>query len=111
MASSTTCSGWTLPDVCSSLVLMRKRDAEPEITLAQMALNSRWIWVHCNKCRRSPRAARIATLITKLGPDATYSRAQRALVCSKCSKNNPTFTVPSWENMQKGWQEMPKDAL
>ncbi|OJU56653.1 MAG: hypothetical protein BGO00_02545 [Alphaproteobacteria bacterium 62-8] len=89
---------------------MRKHTDEPEITLAQMALNSRWIWVHCNGCGRH-KAARIATLIEHLGPDASYSRAQRALKCSQCGRSKPTFTVPSWESMQQGWQEMPKDAL
>jgi len=79
----------------------------PVPTLADTARHFSWFWCRCaNPCGHSA-VIPVSAAIACVGPNAVGDDLARRLLCTKCGKRRPTFTLPSWGDIQVGFCPMP----
>ena len=82
----------------------------PAPTLLELQRSSRWFWADCNNPRcNHRRPLPVAPFIIRWGADVSSDDLRRNLTCSKCGHRGAATMLPSWVDMQTGWQSFPSD--
>ena len=90
--------------------LTPRNPAGPVPTLAELHNTTRWVWLYCGnyKCNRK-RAATLAQLVIRWGPDESSDRLRRSIKCTACGHKGVLIYLPSWENTVTGFQSFPDE--
>ena len=87
---------------------MARRDDPPNQTLGQLNCSPGWAWFYCNnpKCaHRSPLP--FAPFAIRWGAGVSGDVLCRNLKCSVCGHRGASLSVPSWRDMQTGFEPFP----
>lgn len=80
------------------------------LTLKDLQRPPGWVWAHCTNLQAGcvhRRAVAIAPFVIRWGPDVSSDRLRAALKCGRCGHKGNVIQVPSWVDMETGFERFP----
>lgn len=81
-------------------------DEVPTLGALQRGDQGKWLWLTCNACQNHV-AIPIAPFAIRWGTNASSNLLRRRMRCSRCGTKSTSIAIPSWIDMQIGWQPFP----